>query len=72
MRYSIAALASDRALWVLTRDDVQLGIYQALKLAIEQALEMLHADRRHGREARLFINGIEVVVKGGADTTGPR
>ena len=72
MRYSIAAAAANRTIWVLSRDDVQLAIYETLKLAIEQALEQLHADRRHGREARLFINGIEVVVRGGADATGAR
>ena len=68
MRYSIAAAAANRTIWVLSRDDVQLAIYETLKLAIEQALELLHADKRHGRDARLFINGIEVVVKGVTDT----
>ena len=69
MRYSIAAPAANRTLWVLSRDDVQLAIYESLKPAIEQALELLHSDKRHGREARLFINGIEVVVKGVTDAS---
>ena len=67
MRYSIAAPAANRTLWVLTRDEVQLAIYESLKLAIDHALQLLKADRSHGREARLFLNGIEVVVKGVTD-----
>jgi hypothetical protein len=72
VRYSIAAPAANRTLWVLSRDDVQLAIFESLKLAIEQALALLHADKAQGRDARLFINGIEVVVKGVTDTSEAR
>ena len=72
MRYSIAAPVANRTLWVLTRDEVQLAIYESLKLAIDHALQLLHADKGHGRDAQLFINGIEVVVKGVTDATDNR
>lgn len=66
VRYAIATHAANRRLWVLTRDDVQLGLYQALEPAIDDALQQLRADRRRGGDPCLFVNGIEVIVRSAA------
>ena len=63
MRYAIATAATNRRLWVLTRDDVQLGLHDSLESAIDDALQQLRADRRRGGDAQLFVNGIEVIVR---------
>lgn len=66
MRYAIAPHAANRRLWLLTRDDVQLGVYPALEPAIDDALQQLRADRRRGGNPRLYVNGIEVIVRSAA------
>ena len=66
MRYAIAMPVANRQLWVLMRDDDQLGLYTSLEAAIEHAIQQLHADRKHGRDPQLFVNGIEVIVRGAA------
>ena len=63
MRYAISTAPSNRRLWVLTRDDVQLGLHGSLESAIDDALQQLRADRKRGGDAQLFVNGIEVIVR---------
>ena len=63
MRYAISTAAANRRLWVLTRDDVQLGLHESLESAIDDALQQLRADQKRGGEAQLFVNGIEVIVR---------
>ena len=63
MRYAISTATANRRLWVLTRDEVQLGLHGSLESAIDDALQQLRADRKRGSEPQLFINGIEVIVR---------
>ena len=74
MRYAITMPVAHRHIWVLMRDDDQLGLYTSLEAAIEHAMGQLHADRKHGRDPQLFVNGIEVIVRAAAtiDPTAPK
>jgi hypothetical protein len=63
VRYAIAMPVATRRLWVLTRDDDELGTYASIEPAITHALQQLRADRKHGRDAELFVNGVEVIVR---------
>ena len=63
MRYAITAATSNRGLFVLTRDGVQLGLHGSIEAAIHDALQQLRGDVKRGGDARLFVNGVEVIVR---------